>query len=62
MITTYDGHGRSLSKSFYNRTSTMVLPKTRFSGEGPGAAKGVCQVPHHSLSASPRAGDRRVYA
>ena len=56
----YDGSTRSLSKSFYNRTSSMTLPKTKYSGEGSEAAK--CAKFLTTLSASLKAGDRRVYA
>ena len=59
-INDYDGSNRSLSKSFYNRTSTMTFPKTKYSGEGSEAAK--CAKFLTALSASLRAGDRRVYA
>ena len=55
-----DGSNRSLSKSFYNRTSFMTLPKSKYSGEGSEAAK--CAKFLTTLSASLKAGDRRVYA
>ena len=51
---------RSLSKSFYSRTSSLTLPKTKYSGEGSEAAK--CAKFLTTLSASLKAGDRRVYA
>ena len=55
-----DGSNQSLSKSFYNRTSFMALPKSKYSGEGSEAAK--CTKFLTALSASLKAGDRRVYA
>ena len=56
----YDGSNRSSSKSFYNRTSIMTLPKNKYSGEGAEAAR--CAKFLTTLSASLKAGDRRVYA
>ena len=56
----YDGSNRSLSKSFYNRTVIMTLPKNKYSGEGSEAAK--CAKFLTALSASLKAGDRREYA
>ena len=56
----YDGSNRSLSKSFYSRTSSLTLPKQKYSGEGSEAAN--CAKLLTTLSTSLKAGDRRVYA
>ena len=55
-----DESNRSLSKSFYSRTTSLTLPKNKYSGEGSEAAK--CAKFLTTLSASLKAGDRRVYA
>ena len=54
-----DYNNRSLSKTFYTRTSQATFPKQTYSGEGVEAAK--CANFLAALSASPKAGDRRVY-
>ena len=54
-----DYNDRSLSTTFYTRTSQATFTKQTYSGEGAEAAK--CAKFLATLSASLKAGDRRVY-